>query len=147
MGAVHATINLTNRDDMARAKDGTIPPSAVRRRSVECLADSGATTLVIPQSLATSLGLDRLGKRLVVIADGSVSECDVVGPIEVAFQDRSMVGSAIAMPGEVQILLGQIQMEDMDLVIDPLAQKLIPNPASPERARMMAVGFTLRGPA
>ena len=93
--------------------------------------DTGATVLVIPESLRASLGLPTVGRRPVVLADGSVQECDVVGPIVVRFGDRDMSGRAIAMPGDVEVLFGQVQMEEMDLLVDPLAARLIPNPRAP----------------
>lgn len=146
MGAVYADIELTNRDDLALVRAGAREPTAVRRETVRALADSGATVLVIPESVASRLGLATVGRRLVAIADGTVKECDLVGPVEIRFGNRNSISTAIAMPGDVQVLLGQVQMEEMDLIIDPLKQELIPNPASPDRARLMAVGLRLYGP-
>lgn len=146
MGAVHAEIELINYADRIRVQDGNLSENQVRHRTVTVLVDSGATVLVIPESLRQELGLGTIGKRLVGVADGSVLECDLVGPIEVRFGDRNTVGNAVAMPDVHDILLGQVQMEEMDLVIDPLAQRLIPNPESPDRARLMAVGLRLFGP-
>ncbi len=145
MGAVHAEIELVNYADQIRVEDGTRAAENVRRKTVRALADSGATVLVIPESLREELGLGTIGKRLVGIADGSVRECDLVGPVEVRFEGRNTVGNAVAMPEVQEILLGSVQMEEMDLVIDPLAQRLIANPASPDRARLMAVGARLYG--
>lgn len=146
MGAVHAEIELINYADVILAGEGIRTLQQVRRKTVRALADSGATVLVIPEGLRQELGLGIVGRRLVGIADGSVRECDLVGPIEVRFGDRNTIGNAVAMPEVQDILLGAVQMEEMDLVIDPLAQRLIPNPASPDRARLMAVGARLYGP-
>lgn len=146
MGSVHAEIELVNYADRILQEAGLREAAEVRSKTVTVLADSGATVLVIPESLRRELGLGKIGARLVGVADGSVIECDLVGPVEVRFQDRNTVGNAVAMPGGQDILLGQVQMEEMDLVIDPLAQRLIPNPASPDRARLMAVGARLYGP-
>ena len=84
MGAVHAEIELVNYADQIRVQDGTRTPEHVRRKTVRALADSGATVLVIPDSLRDELGLGTIGKRLVGVADRSVKECDLVGPIECA---------------------------------------------------------------
>lgn len=147
MGAVHADVELVNYADRIRQQDGNLSEERIRRRTVSVLADSGATVLVIPESLRQELGLGVIGRRVVGIADGSVLECDLVGPIEVRYAGRNTVGNAVSMPNGQDILLGAVQMEEMDLVIDPLARKLIPNPQSPERARLMAVGVRLVGPA
>lgn len=146
MGSVHAEIELVNYADRILQEAGLREAAEVRSKTVTVLADSGATVLVIPESLRRELGLGKIGARLVGVADGSVIECDLVGPVEVRFQDRNTVGNAVARRGGQDILLGQVQMEEMDLVIDPLAQRLIPNPASPDRARLMAVGARLYGP-
>lgn len=146
MGAVHAEIELINYADVILAGEGIRTLQQVRRKTVRALADSGATVLVIPEGLRQELGLGIVGRRLVGIADGSVRECDLVGPIEVRFGDRNTIGNAVAMPEVQDILLGAVQMEEMDLVMDPLPQRLIPNPASPGRARLMAVGARLYGP-
>lgn len=146
MGAVHAEIELINYADVILAGEGIRTLQQVRRKTVRALADSGATVLVIPEGLRQELGLGIVGRRLVGIADGSVRECDLVGPIEVRFGDRNTIGNAVAMPEVQDILLGAVQMEEMDLVMDPLPQRLIPNPASPDRARLMAVGARLYGP-
>jgi len=146
MGAVFADIELVNYADQILADAGVPAAVGIRRKVVEVLVDSGATVLVIPDSLRDELGLGTIGRRVVGIADGSTLECDLVGPVEVRFAGRSTVGNAVARPGNVQILLGQVQMEEMDLIVDSLARKLIPNPASPDRARLMAVGVRLHGP-
>jgi len=147
MGAVHADIELTNYGDVILEREGVRETDAIRRKTVRVLVDSGATVLCIPESLREELGLGTIGRRLVGIADGTVQERDLVGPVEVRFGNRNTVGNAVAMPDGGEILLGAVQMEEMDLLIDPLKQELIPNPASPERARLMAVGFTLHGPS
>lgn len=144
MGAVYAEVELINAGDAIRVQDGTRDEAAVRRVVVTVLADSGATVMVIPESLRQQLGLIAFGTKFVAMADGAIRECEIVGPIEVRYAGRNMVGTAVVMPEVDQILLGQVQMEEMDLVIDPLARKLIANPTSPDRATLMAVGLRVR---
>lgn len=147
MGAFTVSIELTNERDEILAEEGHVPLTGVRRVEVNALVDTGATMLVIPESVRQDLGLRTLDRKLIGIADGTVLECDVVGPIKVRFQDRTSVGSAIAIPGRASILFGALQMEEMDLLVDPLRQRLIPNPRSPERAMVFAVGVIVHGPA
>lgn len=145
MGAVYAEVELINAADEVRVRDGTREASEIRRVIVTVLADSGATVMVIPEYLRQQLGLLNFGSKLVAMADGSIRECEIVGPIEVRYSGRNMVGTAVVMPEVDQILLGQVQMEEMDLIIDPLARKLIANPSSPDRATLMAVGLRVHG--
>jgi clan AA aspartic protease len=146
MGAFTVDIELTNDSDIILGEEGYPRAGGIRRQSVRALVDTGPTVLVIPQQLRDELGLRIVDRTTVGIADGSVAECDIVGPVRVGYGDRMMVGTAVVMPGEVQILLGAVQMEEMDLAIDPRAQRLIPNPRRPDRARLLAVGVILRGP-
>lgn len=145
MGVFSAEIELTNEADVILERAGHPRPGGVRHEPVNAVVDSGATMLVIPADLSQRLGLETQDTKLIGIADGSVLECDVVGPVKVRFGDRASIGSAIAMPGKAQTQLGALQMEEMDLVIDPLAQKLIPNPRSPDRAMALAVGVIAYG--
>ncbi len=146
MGVPSAEIELSNEAAEIMVRRGHGLAADVRREVVQAVVDSGAPMLVIPASLSERLGLDIIDRKLIGIADGPVLECDVVGPVEVRFGDRTSIGSAIAMPGRANVLLGALQMEEMDLIVDPLAGRLIPNPRSPERAMAFAVGVVVHGP-
>jgi clan AA aspartic protease len=98
---------------------------------IEALVDTGAVTLCIPQSLAERLQLD-LGQgepRTLTLADGSLREVTYSGPVEVSFGDRKCYSGTLVMGDEV--LLGAIQMEDLDLVLIPSRREVIANPVSP----------------
>lgn len=66
------------------------------------------------------------------LADGSKQVVPYVGPIELRFKNR--VGFAGALVVGDQVLLGDIPMEDMDLVVVPKTQTLDVNPDSPNIA-------------
>lgn len=70
------------------------------------------------------------------MANGSVEEYDVVGPIEVKLKNRRCNIDAMVLPGDNEPWLGAIPMEDMDILIHPLRQKLIVNPEHPYFAQM-----------
>lgn len=125
MGLVFANIKLSN-------------PVMPAQQAVEtnCLVDSGATYLCIPQHIALQLGLAELQKREVTLADGSVKLVPYAGPIKVEFENRMCFVGAMVL-GD-QCLLGAIPMEDMDLVIHPRLFKLSVNPASPNIASGLA---------
>lgn len=118
MGLVHAKLMLANdrRPDLESVE-------------VEALVDSGAVNLCIPADLALQLRLEKRGSRAVETADGSIHEVDVVAPVRVELGNRWTVTTAFIIGDEV--LLGAIPMEDMDVVIDPRRQRLIPNPDHP----------------
>ena len=60
---------------------------------------------------------------------------DIVGPVDLRFENRATTCRAMVLPGDSEILLGSIPMEDMDLLIDPKRQRLIVNPETPYLAK------------
>ncbi len=103
---------------------------------VEAMADSGAVHLCIPPHIQAQLELDEIGRKEVILADGTPRVVPYVGPIKVSFKNR--VGFVGALVMGDQVLLGAIPMEDMDLVILPKTKKLDVNPASPNIATSLA---------
>lgn len=82
-----------------------------------------------PEHLAIQLKLERLEEREVTTADGVKRRCAYVGPIEVRFANRGCFTGALVLGDEV--LLGAVQMEEMDLVVSPATRSVTVNPASP----------------
>ena len=95
------------------------------------LVDTGALMLCIPQNVATQLELEQLDLRPVTTADGTMHEVPYVGPIRVDFDKRFCFVGALIIGDEV--LLGAVPMEDMDLIVHPGTQKLMPNPLHPNK--------------
>lgn len=133
-----AELELSNSGDETMVRRGFSQPGDVRREVVHAAIGARATMLAVPEDLAKRLGLATQYRRLARVADGSVIECDVVGPVGVRFGNRYCVGSAITVPGLANVILGSIQMDEMDLLVDPLTQRLIFNPRSPDRAMVFA---------
>ena len=71
------------------------------------------------------------GTMRVVTADGGQRECRVLGMVELEVQGRVCQVRALELPRGTQPLLGAVPLEEMDWHIDPLGQKLVPNPLSP----------------
>lgn len=99
---------------------------------VSALADTGEIMLCIPPHIALQLKLETVENRDVTLADGKELSVPYVGPIQVSFKNRTSFSGALVMGDEV--LLGAIQMEDMDLVVFPREQKIDVNPLSPNMA-------------
>ena len=43
----------------------------------------------------------------------------MVGPVEIRFKTRRTVCNAAVLPGNTEVLLGSIPMEDMDMDVNP----------------------------
>ncbi len=135
MGLVYADIELISGDDLALHRRGFIAESEIKRMKVTALVDSGAYMLIINDRIKQQMDLPVLDKQTVRLADDSEMRVEVVGPIEIRFENRRASVDAMVMPGNAEPLLGVIPMEDMDVVIDPKQQRLIVNPESPYIAR------------
>lgn len=111
-----------------------LPPEK-QGREVACdaLVDSGAAELALPAELIAPLKLEELGTMRVFTADGGRRECRVLGMVELEVQGRICQVRALELPRGTQPLLGAVPLEEMDWRIDPVAQKLIPNPLSPDQ--------------
>jgi clan AA aspartic protease len=136
MGLVYADIELINADDLALARKHIIGKEEVKGMHINMLVDSGAYMMAINETIQEQLQLPFKEKRKSIMADGSVVEHDVVGPIEVKFKNRSAVCNAVVLQGNNEPLLGAIPMEEMDVLIHPLRQELIVNPEHPYFAQL-----------
>jgi clan AA aspartic protease len=120
MGLTYSNIKLSN------PRQPSLQPV-----ELSSLVDTGALMLCIPQSVAHQLGLEELDKRPVTIADGTSHQVPYVGPVRVDFENRFCFVGALVIGDET--LLGAVPMEDMDLVVHPATQKLMPNPLHPNK--------------
>jgi clan AA aspartic protease len=131
MGTVYANIELFNDDDLALSRRGYLSEAEVRHMDVRVLVDSGAATLVINDNIRTQLGLETKEQRTMRLADDSLLKLDVVGPVEIRFENRRSMIDAVVLPNNTEPLLGAMPMQDMDVLIDPQRHRLIVNPDHP----------------
>jgi clan AA aspartic protease len=109
--------------------------------TVSALADTGALHLCIPSHVALQLGLETVDHKEATLADGSKTLVPYVGPVRVAFANRT--GFVGALVGE-EVLMGAIPMEDMDLIIIPKTRTLAVNPMNPNLAVSVAKGLGIK---
>ena len=136
MGLTYADITLLNTVDVTHAKRGHIAEGDVKKVSVKALVDTGAYMLTINDAIADQLDLEVQEQTEVVLADGSLRKCDLVGPIDIRFKNRSTTCRALVLPQADEVLLGAIPLEGMDVVIDPLLQQLDVHPDRPYLAQI-----------
>ncbi|MFN0035926.1 MAG: clan AA aspartic protease [Saprospiraceae bacterium] len=131
MGRVYAEIELIRTYDLGAVADGHLSPSEVKRMKVNVLVDSGADMLAINHHIKTQLNLPVIQVRECSYADGTVAMLEIVGPVDIRFENRETTVRAIVLPGDAEPLLGAIPMEDMDVIIIPYERRMIPNPNYP----------------
>jgi clan AA aspartic protease len=136
MGYVHAEIELTNYGDVVvHERTGTLLESEIRRVTTVALVDTGAWDLVINEEIRDRLALSTIRKDLVKLADETLLELEIVGPIEVRFKDRTLLTSAVVLPSASEVLLGAYPLEGLDAFVDPKRQVLLLNPKSPDNPK------------
>jgi clan AA aspartic protease len=131
MGMVYAEIDLINGGDIYLHRQKLLDEKDVKQVRIIALVDSGAYNLCINETIQKQLDLPFIEKQIVTLADESLLEVDFVGPVDIRFENRSTTVRAVVLPGDSEVLLGSIPMEDMDVLIDPKQQKLLVNPKHP----------------
>jgi clan AA aspartic protease len=132
MGRVMARLKLTNFIDEEMAIQGLVDPSRVRRIEIEALVDTGATMLVLPADVVQALGLRYKGTRPVRYANGTIARIPWVSGVMLEVLGRGTVFNALVEAAGTTALIGQIPLEELDLIVDPKSREVRVNPASPD---------------
>lgn len=130
MGLIHAELELVSAEDIALERRGYIKKSDIKKEIVVALVDSGAYMMCINEHIQSQLDLMVIDHMEAELADGSIQKLPVVGPLIINFKNRTTSCNAAVLPGESEVLLGAIPMEDMDVVLVPKLQTIDVNPHS-----------------
>jgi clan AA aspartic protease len=120
MGRVVETIKLTNVFDPSRSVE------------MQALVDTGATMLVVPIDIAEQMGLQKVRDVEVQYANGEIASKTIFGIVRVDLKGRFGNFDVLAESAGSQALIGQIVLEELDLVVDLKKRALAPNPKSPD---------------
>ena len=120
MGKVIERIKLTNVFDPSKTE------------AVSAVIDTGATMLVLPQDLVERLGLRKVRDARVRYANRDVEVKAIYGVVALDIRGRVGNFDVLAEVAGSQPLVGQIVLEELDLMIHPATRQLTPNPDSPE---------------
>jgi len=140
MGLVYAEVELINAEDLALARKFYIGEDEIKHMYVTGLVDTGSYRLCINESIQAQMQFPVMEKRIGQMANGDRIECDVVSQVELRFKNRRTICKAMILPGDSEVLIGAIPLEDMDVLIHPLRQELIINPEHPYFAQMKLKG-------
>ena len=125
-------IQLANNHDEEDVKCGRRRPAEIRSVHVRARVDTGATMLVLPADLVDKLGLFPDGYRKVRYADGRIRERPWVSSIRITILGRETVTNALVADAGTTPLVGQLPLEELDLIVDPKSGELRVNPDSPD---------------
>lgn len=140
MGLIYAEIELINAGDLSLSRKFYIGEDEIKRMWVTGLVNTGSYMLCINESIQAQMQFPIMEKRIGQMANGERIECDVVSQVEVRFKNRRTICNAMILPGDSEVLIGAIPLEDMDVLIHPLRQELIVNPDHPYFAQMKLKG-------
>lgn len=127
---VKAIIKIFNFEDEVLQRYGLKKPEEVRNIEVECLADSGATHLTLPEELIEKLGLISISEVKIRYADGRTEERKIYGGARVEFAGRTALTNVLKEKKDTRPLLGHVEMELMDLIVVPKDGRLKPRDES-----------------
>ena len=132
MGSVKTKVKLTNFGDLYAFRNKLIPQERIRRCEITALVDTGATMLVIGEDIAEKLGIQKEKEVFIKYADDSMHRHYKGKGVLIEINDRDCVTDCVILERGIEPLLGQIPLEEMDLVVDCANKRLIPNPSSPD---------------
>ncbi|GHV44163.1 hypothetical protein AGMMS49546_27710 [Spirochaetia bacterium] len=125
VGSTFEEITLKNEGDRIRVECGFIKEPEIRETTLRALVDTGAATLVINEEVREQLGLMVVGLHEATLANGEKETCRIAETVEVRWKDRFMTCQPWVLPNATEVLLGAIPLENMDLMVDPVDQKLV----------------------
>ncbi len=131
MGEVRVKVKLTNAFDESLARRGKLGKGEIRRYEADALVDTGAVSSVVPFNVMKQLGVLSIGSRIAEYADGRKDRVDLTEPIVFDIIGRETIESAMVLGDEV--IIGQTVLGVIDMFVDCVNQKLIPNPAHPDQ--------------
>ncbi len=135
MGLIYADLELVSAGDIELERKGHINKKDIKREMVTALVDSGAYMMCINEHIKTQLDLAHISFTEGELANGTIQKMEVVGPLRINFKNRTTNCNAVVLPGQSEVLLGAIPMEDLDVVLVPKLQTIDVNPDSPYMAK------------
>ena len=94
-------------------------------REIEATVDTGAAYTTLPARLLRDLGIEPMGQRRFLLADGRRVDMDY-GQAWVAIDGERVVSIVVFGEDEAPPLLGAYTLEGLALAVDPVEQRLIP---------------------
>jgi predicted aspartyl protease len=125
MGSIYTDISLENSVDAAKAAEGLIKKTDIRRARVKALVDTGAGTLVIGEKLCRQLGLIKWFESRPVLAGGQHINGYYTRPLDIYWKDRSTSCNPLVVENQDIPLLGALVLEGLDLILDPLNETVV----------------------
>ena len=126
---VFVKARIENLLERYNADQGLLNPEEIRSVEItEAIVDTAASTLFLPKRLVAQLGLWFMRNQHARTSAGRVM-LPMYGVVRLTIEDREWSGDVIEVPDDCPVLIGQVPLGGLDLVVDPVNQRLIGNPA------------------
>jgi predicted aspartyl protease len=128
MGKVVVSARIENLADLYAFERGALASEHVRAvEADDCLVDTGATMLSLPKSLIEELGLKQHRQRKARTTGGE-AVFGIYDAVRLTILGRDCVVEVCEIADDCPPLIGQIPLEALDFVVDPVGQRLAGNP-------------------
>jgi predicted aspartyl protease len=128
MGKVLVSAKIENLNDLYEVSLGRLKPDEVRRVEVtDALVDTGTMHLMLPRRFVEQLGLQRYRTRRAKTSAG-MTDIPICGMVLLTVQGRDCRVEVGEIPDDCPVLIGQVPLELLDFIVDPIHQRLIGNP-------------------
>jgi predicted aspartyl protease len=131
IGEERVRVKLTNAVDEALVRRGVLQLDQVRTYEADAMVDTGAVRSALPPHVVQRLGLEMVGQRVAEHADGRLEAAGLTEPFTMQVLAREELEDAMMLGDEV--LIGQSVVEKLDLFVNCVKQRLVPNPAHPDQ--------------
>lgn len=88
MGEVRAKVILENDYDIFMYKEGRLKKEEIRSIKIDALMDTRAVMILLPQDMVEKLGIEKMGRTIVTLANDEKAEMDVAGMVEITIAGR-----------------------------------------------------------
>lgn len=127
MGKVLVKATIQNLGDLYAAQQGNLKPDKVRKLEIDkALVDTGATFLSLPKNTIKQLGLKKFRTRKARTAAGEMVT-GIYEAVRLTIDGRDCTVDVAEVKGNTP-LIGQIPLEALDFVVDPVGRRLLGNP-------------------
>lgn len=128
MDKVLVSATIENPKDLYAVEVGRLSPNEVRRIQVDdALVDTGASVVSLPKRYIKQIGSPPVRKRTARTAAG-VNRIRNYSVVRLTVQGRDVATEVCEVPDDCPVLIGQIPLEGLDFVVNPVGQRLIGNP-------------------
>ena len=99
---------------------------------VDALIDTGATMVSLPQDVVEELGLRKMREATVRCGDNRREVKPVCGVVTAEISGRSGDFDVVREPEGSEPVVGQLALQQLDLLVDAGGERVVPNPRSPD---------------